>query len=130
MLKHPTSSLRGGRRHSSKRSSMKPSLLLQQQKFGVSSMQQVDKDLKMVGMICEEVKISYLLWFPVIVSTKCLFLFCPKPLPPPKHLLIQIGTVTCHLSCCYCISCLLLQGGRRLRSAQQRLLTDLCISIR
>ncbi|XP_051981656.1 uncharacterized protein LOC127643119 [Xyrauchen texanus] len=79
-----SSFFRGGRRHSSKRSSTKPSLLLQQQKFGVFSMQQVDKDLKM------------------------------------------IGTVTCHLSCCCCISCLLLQEGRRLRSVQQRLLTDLC----
>ncbi len=105
MLKHPTSSLRGGRRHSSKRSSRSPSLLLQQQ---------VEKDLKMVGMIFEDVKISYLLWFLVIVSTKHLFLFCPKLPTTPTHLLIQIGTVTCHLSCCYCISCLLLQGGRRL----------------
>ncbi len=33
-------------------------------------MQQVDKDLKMVGMIFEDVKMSYLLWFLVIVSTK------------------------------------------------------------
>uniref|UniRef100_A0A9J7Z4Q0 Uncharacterized protein n=1 Tax=Cyprinus carpio carpio TaxID=630221 RepID=A0A9J7Z4Q0_CYPCA len=73
--------------------------------IGVFSMQQVDKDLKMVGIICEDVKISYLLWLLVVVSTKCFFfVFLNRP-QPPKHLLIQIGTVTCHLSSCSCISC-------------------------
>ncbi|MCI4374954.1 hypothetical protein PGIGA_G00012400 [Pangasianodon gigas] len=62
---------------------MKPNLLLQQQKFRVLSVQQRDKDLKM------------------------------------------IGTVTCHLFFSCCISCLLPQGRRRLRSARQRLLRDL-----
>lgn len=61
MLKHPTRFLRGGRRHSSKRSSMKPRLLIQQQKFGVFSVQLVDKDLKMVGMICEDVNFIFAL---------------------------------------------------------------------
>ncbi|XP_073710899.1 uncharacterized protein [Misgurnus anguillicaudatus] len=51
MLKHPTSCLRGGRQHSSTRSSMKPGLLLRQQKFNVFSMQQWEKDLKMIRTV-------------------------------------------------------------------------------
>jgi len=88
-------------------------------------MQQVDKNLKTVGMICEEFIISYLLWF-LVVSTKSFFFSFLKL--PTNPLTSTYSDWDSDMSSVMLLLHLL--PPLRKKTFQQRLLTDLCISIR